>query len=160
MVLRRSLWFGFLTVASLLWVCPSIRAGSMSSVSFQCASLVVNGRSGRCTSPPLVLYPDGKYKIWGEQGTYKIEGNRLELSESRKRGRGRLLPGRQIVFEFNYRGKKHIVTFRRRKSLEAGQVIVLTVGPLFPSTHPNAPRPPLLEHPPTFSFGYREYSPP
>ena len=124
MVLRRSLWFGFLTIASLLWVCPSIRAGSMSSVSFQCASLVVNGRSGRCTSPPLVLYPDGKYKIWGEQGTYKIEGNRLELSESRKRGRGRLLPGRQIVFEFNYRGKKHIVTFRRRKSLEAGTVIV------------------------------------
>src|SRR2546426_5671618 len=37
------------------------------------------------SSPPLVLYPDGKYKIWGEQGTYKIEGNRLELSESRKR---------------------------------------------------------------------------
>ena len=95
----------------------------MSSVSFQCASVVVNGRIGRCASPPLVLYPDGKYKIWGEQGTYKIEGNRLELSESRKRGQGRLLPGRQIVFEFNYRGKKHIVTFRRRKTLEAGTVI-------------------------------------
>src|SRR5947209_19605522 len=139
MVLRRSLWFGFLTVASLLWVCPSIRAGSMSSVSFQCASLVVNGRSGRCTSPPLVLYPDGKYKIWGEQGTYKIEGNRLELSESRKRGRGRLLPGRQIVFEFTYRGKKHTVTFRRRKSLEAGTVIVCTVGPILPSSTPYAP---------------------
>jgi len=124
MTLRRSFWFGLFTVASLLCVCPSIRADDNSAGSYHCASLVVNGRSGRCTSPPLVLYPDGKYKIWGEQGTYKIEGNRLELSESRKRGRGRLLPGRQIVFEFTYRGKKHTVTFRRRKSLEAGTVIV------------------------------------
>ena len=124
MILRRSFWFGLLTVANLLCVCPSIRAGDNSAGSYHCASLVVNGRSGRCTSPPLVLYADGTYKIWSEQGTYKIEGNRLELSESRKRGRGRLLPGRQIVFEFTYRGKKHKVTFRRRDTLEEGTVII------------------------------------
>lgn len=124
MALRRSLWFGLLTVASLLWVCPSIRAGGNSAGSYQCASLVVNGRSGHCASPPLVLYPDGTYRIWGEQGTYKIAGNRLELSESKKRGRGRLLPGRQIVFEFIYRGKKHKVTFQRRDTFEAGTVII------------------------------------
>src|SRR2546426_2899530 len=80
MVLRRSLWFGFLTIASLLWVCPSIRAGSMSSVSFQCASLVVNGRSGRCTSPPLVLYPDGKYKIWGDRKSTRLNSSHLVIS--------------------------------------------------------------------------------
>src|SRR2546428_1339409 len=136
MTLRRSFWFGLFTVASLLCVCPSIRADDISAVSYHCASLVVNGRSGRCTSPPLVLYPDGKYKIWGEQGTYKIEGNRLELSESRKRGRGRLLPGRQIVFEFTYRGKKHTVTVRRRKSPEAGTGIVCTGWPPLPSRTP------------------------
>ena len=124
MTLRRYLWFGLLTFASLLCVCPSISAGANSAGSYHCASLVVNGRSGHCTSPPLVLYPDGTYKIWGEQGTYKIEGNRLELSESKKRGRGRLVGGRQIVFKFTYRGKKHEVTFRRSYSLEAGTVVI------------------------------------
>ena len=84
---------------------PSIRAGDNSAGTYQCATLVVNGRSGRCTSPPLVLYPDGTYKIWVEQGTYKIEGNWLKLPESKKRGRGRLLRGRQTVFEFT-QGKK------------------------------------------------------
>src|SRR2546425_6796059 len=56
------------------------------------------GRSGRCTSPPLVLYADGTYKIWGEQGTYRIDRVQLKLSESKKHGRGRQLRGRQIVF--------------------------------------------------------------
>ena len=85
---------------------------------------VVDGRSGRCTSPPLVLYPDGTYKIWGEQGTYRIDGNQLKLSESKKHGRGRLLRGRQIVFRFSYRGKKQKVTFRRRDPLEVGTAII------------------------------------
>src|SRR5437899_7797035 len=130
MVLRRSLWFGFLTVASLLWVCPSIRAGSMSSVSFQCASLVVNGRSGRCTSPPLVLYPDGKYKIWGEQGTYKIEGNRLELSESRKRGRARRCPGAQSSSGSNNRERRHKWRFGQGKPLRRARETAGTLAPL------------------------------
>ena len=53
--------------------------------------------------PPLVLYPDGRYKIWAERGTYRIDGNQLKLSESKKHGRGRLLRGRLIVFKFSYR---------------------------------------------------------
>jgi len=124
MALRRSLWFGLLAVASLLWVCPSAGAGDNYLGVYQCASLVVNGRSGRCASPPLVLYPDGTYKIWAEQGTYRIDGNQLRLSESKKHGRGRLLRGRQIVFKFSYRGKKHKVTFRRSDPLEAGTAII------------------------------------
>src|SRR5437899_2984028 len=80
MVLRHSLWLRLLAFASLLWVCPSTGAGDNYVGVYQCASLVVNGRSGRCTSPPL-------------------------------------LRGRQIVFEFTYRGKKHKVTFRRSDPL-------------------------------------------
>src|SRR2546425_11574318 len=124
MVLRRSFWFGLLTVATLLCVCPSIRAGDNSAGSYHCASLVVNGHSGRCTSPPLVLYADGTYKIWAEQGTYRIDGNQLKLSESKKHGRGQLLRGRQIIFEFTYRRKKHKVMFRRSDPLEARTAII------------------------------------
>jgi len=102
-LIRLACSFGLLTVASLLWVCPSTGAGDNYVGVYQCASLVVDGRSGRCTSPPLVLYPDGTYKIWGEQGTYRIDGNQLKLSESKKHGRGRLLRGRQIVFKFSHR---------------------------------------------------------
>src|SRR5437899_7691308 len=102
-LIRLACRFGLLTVASLLWVCPSTGAGDNYVGVYQCASLVVDGRSGRCTSPPLVLYPDGTYKIWGEQGTYRIDGNQLKLSESKKHGRGRLLRGPQIVFKFSHR---------------------------------------------------------
>jgi len=124
MALRRSLWFGLFAVAIVLWVCPSVNAEDNYAGTYRCAGLVVNGHSGRCASPPLVLYGDGTYKIWGEQGTYKIEGNWLELSESKKRGRGRLVRGRQIVFKFTYRGKRHKVTFRRREDLEEGTAII------------------------------------
>src|SRR5437879_3532020 len=84
MTLRRSSWFGLFTVASLLCVCPSIRADDNSAGSYHCASLVVNGRSGRCTSPPLVLYADGTYKIWSEQGTYKIDRKSTRLNSSHR----------------------------------------------------------------------------
>ena len=124
MALRRSLCFGLLAFASLLWVCPSAGAGDNYVGVYECTSLVVNGRSARCPSPPLVLYPDGTYKIWAEKGIYRVEGNQLKLSESKKHGRGRLLRGRQIVFKFSYRGKKHKVTFRRRDTLEVGTAII------------------------------------
>ena len=124
MVLRHSLWLRLFAFASLLWVCPSTGAGDNYVGVYQCASLVVNGHSGRCTSPPLVLYADGTYKIWAEQGTYRIDGNQLKLSESKKHGWGQLLRGRQIVFEFTYRRKKHKVTFRRSDPLEAGTAII------------------------------------
>ena len=121
---RRSLWFGLFAVAIVLWVCPPVNADDNYAGTYQCAGLVVNGHSGRCASPPLVLYGDGTYKIWGEQGTYRIDGNQLKLSESKKHGRGRLLRGRQIVFKFSHRGKKHKVTFLRCDPLEAGTAII------------------------------------
>src|SRR2546425_2016161 len=46
-LIRLACSFGLLTVASLLWVCPSTGAGDNYVGVYQCASLVVDGRSGR-----------------------------------------------------------------------------------------------------------------
>src|SRR5256712_13713230 len=98
-LIRLACSFGLLTVASLLWVCPSTGAGDNYVGVYQCAGLGVEGLSGRCTSPPLVLYADWTYKIWAEQGTYRVGGSQLKFSESKKHRRGQLLRGRPTVFE-------------------------------------------------------------
>ncbi len=69
---------------------PSIRAGDNSTGAYQCATLVVNGRSGRCSSPQVVLYPDGTCKIWVEQSTYKIGGRGNWLSSPSRKSAGRV----------------------------------------------------------------------
>src|SRR2546427_7951157 len=50
-LIRLACSFGLLAVASLLWVCPSTGAGDNYVGVYQCASLVLDGRSSRCTSP-------------------------------------------------------------------------------------------------------------
>lgn len=94
-------------------ICPLLRAEAQVAGTYRCASARVGKRAGRCSSPPLVLYGDGSYHIWGERGTYTVRGHWVILSESRKRGPGRLLHGREIVFEYTYRGQKHRILFLR-----------------------------------------------
>jgi hypothetical protein len=124
MTLRRSLWFGLLAVASLLWVCPSAGCRRQLRRCLPVCQLDCERAQWSLHGPPLVVYPDGRYKIWAERPTYRIDGNQLKLSESKKQGRGRLLRGRLIVFKFSYRGKKHKVTSQRSDPLEAGTAII------------------------------------
>src|SRR5256885_16745292 len=43
-----------------------------------CQRLVVDGRSGRCTSPPLVLHADGTYKI--DRKSTRLNSSHLVIS--------------------------------------------------------------------------------
>ena len=121
---RGTILWGLAAAIGLLLTCPALGAQSEIAGTYNCAALNVGGRSGRCTSPPLILYSDGSYQIWGEQGTYAVRGNRVVLSQSKKRGPGRLRRGREIVFQYTYRGQKHMVTFRRQVEDPPGLAVI------------------------------------
>ena len=111
---RPALW-GMLILGGLLFACPMLRAQDQLAGTYRCVSVAAGSQKGRCSSPPLVLRPDGSYQIWGEQGTYTVLGKFVVFSEAKKRGPGRLKSGREIVFEYFHRGRKHIVTFQRQE---------------------------------------------
>lgn len=120
----QTFWWSLLFSLGFLLICPSLDAQAQLAGTYRCTSASVGKRVGRCSSPPLVLYSDGSYHIWGEQGTYTIRGHWVILSESRKRGPGRLIHGREIIFEYTYRGQKHRIKFLREYATSRGAAFI------------------------------------
>ena len=119
----RLLLRSLLIFSGLLLFCASLRAEPRISGTYRCHTIRVGDRVTRCSSPPLILYPDGNYQIWAERGTYSVLGKYLVLSESKKRGPGRLRRN-EIVFEYYSGRKKHTVTFRRHQNVPPGTAVV------------------------------------
>src|SRR5215475_9286629 len=70
---------------------------------YQCAEARVAGKTVPCSSAPLTLKTDGRFELRGWEGTYLVNGEWVELSDSQVRSRAKLEPGHKIVFR--YRGK-------------------------------------------------------
>ena len=83
---------------------------------YRCRSYNVGGAGGRppVGTPPLVLNADGTYAMSREHGTFRVTGDKIVLSESKIRGPGKLGPNHQIVFEYDYNGLHHVVTYWRQ----------------------------------------------
>ena len=110
---RRSFSRSLLSFSAVLLFASVTTAQTGVAGTYRCASFNVDGRGGRCTSPPLVLQTGGQYQMSSEHGTYTVRNNRIFLSESRIRGAGRLQGDTEIVFEYTYRGLPQTVTYRR-----------------------------------------------
>jgi len=95
-----------LTVAPVASAAPNI-AGN-----YRCLSYNVSGGGGSCRlAPPLVLNPDGTYRMSSEQGTWRVVGDRVHLSQSKIRGPGKLAKDNRIIFEYTYHGWQHTITY-------------------------------------------------
>jgi len=70
---------------------------------YQCAEAKVRGKVVPCTAAPLTLKNDGKFELRGWEGSYLVNGEWVELSDSSVRSRAKIEPGHKIVFR--YRGK-------------------------------------------------------
>lgn len=82
------------------------------SGTYRCSSYDVSGGSGSCRNmQPIILGTDSTYQMFPERGTYKVDGDRIMLSESPYRGAGQLQNGNQIVFEYEHRGLRHTVVY-------------------------------------------------
>lgn len=93
-------------------LCSAPFATAQAPGQYRCWSYNVSGGGGSCKlAPPLVLNPDASYRMSSEQGSYKIRNGSLILSESKIRGPGKLENGNRIMFEYDYNGKHHTVTY-------------------------------------------------
>ena len=105
--MKNILAIGLLIVITLIG--QTSNAESLSG-SYRCWHFNVDGGGGKCTSPPIIFYSDGRYKMSSESGTYSVSENKVTLSESKHRGAG-TISGEQVQFEYNYKGKHYTVTY-------------------------------------------------
>ena len=92
-----------LTVACFLLPARSAAQEADVSGRYQCSEARVRGKVVPCSAEPLTLKNDGKFELRGWEGSYLVDGQWVELSDSSVRSRARIEPGHKIVFR--YRGK-------------------------------------------------------
>lgn len=79
---------------------------------YRCSAYNVAGAGGSCTgTPALVLNADGTYKFSSTFGQWSVRRGRLFLSEPQLWGSGQILGPESFRFSYDYRGKRHIVTW-------------------------------------------------
>jgi hypothetical protein len=98
--LKVSCIVGLLSVHFLL---PPAGAAQTIDVSgrYQCARAKVRGKTVPCTAAPLTLKNDGKFELRGWEGSYLVNGQWVELSDSSVRSRAKIEPGHKIVFRYH-----------------------------------------------------------
>ena len=74
----------------------------------------MHGKVIPCTAAPLILKNDGRFELRGWEGSYLVNGQWVELSDSLIKAKARIEPGHKIVLR--YYGKHGLVemTFERR----------------------------------------------
>jgi hypothetical protein len=87
---------------------------------YQCAAAKVHGKSVPCTATPLTLKTDGKFELQGWEGSYMVNGQWVELSDSVVRSRAKIEPGHKIVFRYHGKHGWCEMVFERRFT-EAGK---------------------------------------
>jgi hypothetical protein len=98
-----------------LVVLPSSHAQTADvSGRYQCAEAKVRGKVVECKAAPLILKNDGRFELRGWEGSYLVNGEWVELSDSLVKSRAKIEPGHKIVFR--YQGKHGWVemTYERR----------------------------------------------
>ena len=103
------------TAALVLFLIPQSKAQTVDvSGRYQCAEAKVRGKVIPCKAAPLILKNDGRFELSGWEGSYLVNGEWVELSDSLIKTRARIRPGHKIVLR--YYGKHGLVemTYERR----------------------------------------------
>jgi hypothetical protein len=101
--------------ALLLMAIPSSYAQKVDlSGRYQCAQAKMHGKVIPCNAAPLILKNDGRFELRGWEGSYLVNGEWVELSDSLIKAKARIEPGHKIVLR--YYGKHGLVemTYVRR----------------------------------------------
>jgi hypothetical protein len=102
-------------LALLFFLLPQSKAQPVDvSGRYQCAEARVRGKVIPCNAAPLILKNDGRFELRGWEGSYLVNGEWVELSDSLIKTRAKIEPGHKIVLR--YYGKHGLVemTYERR----------------------------------------------
>ena len=74
---------------------------------YQCAQAKMHGKVIPCNAAPLILKNDGRFELRGWEGSYLVNGQWVELSDSLIKAKAKIEPGHKIVLR--YYGKHGLV---------------------------------------------------
>jgi hypothetical protein len=106
---------GIAILALLFVLLPQGKAQTVDlSGRYQCAEAKVRGKVIPCKAAPLILKNDGRFELRGWEGSYLVNGEWVELSDSLIKARAKIEPSHKIVLR--YYGKHGLVemTYERR----------------------------------------------
>jgi hypothetical protein len=94
---------------------PSAKAQTAEvSGSYQCTQTKVKGKVYSCNAAPLILKNDGHFELRGWEGTYLVEGQWVQLSDSLTKARAKIEPGHKIVLRYFGKHGWEEITYERR----------------------------------------------
>jgi hypothetical protein len=106
----------FLPLAVLLLIGIPSSYGQTVDLSgrYQCAQAKMRGKVIPCNAAPLILKNNGRFELRGWEGSYLVNGEWVELSDSLIKAKAKIEPGHKIVLR--YYGKHGLVemTYERR----------------------------------------------
>ncbi|HXN21841.1 MAG TPA: hypothetical protein VOA41_03750 [Candidatus Dormibacteraeota bacterium] len=112
---RAPLGLGTLSLGLFLIFIPSARAQSRIAGSYHCSHARIEGKSTKCSSPPLILNEDGSYQLLGKEGRYAVKGQWVYLDQTSLQRKGQLQPGYRIAFQYRENGKRCEIIFERHR---------------------------------------------
>ena len=108
----------YVAYAALCFVIlPSAKAQAQAvnlSGSYECTKAKVQDKEIPCTAAPLILKSDGHFELRGWEGSYLVDGEWVELSDSLTKARGKIAPGHTIVLRYFGKHGWEEMTFERR----------------------------------------------
>jgi hypothetical protein len=97
-----------IALAATLLFLPASRAQSADlSGRYQCVQVRVKQKVEACSAAPLILKTDGHFELRGWEGSYLVNGEWVELSDSLQKARAKIEPGHKI--SLRYFGKNGLV---------------------------------------------------
>jgi hypothetical protein len=94
---------------------PSGKAQSIDvSGRYECAHAKVAGKVVPCAAALLTLKNDGKFELRGWEGSYLVNGEWVELTDSVVKSRAKIAAGHKIVFRYHGKHGWCEMIFERR----------------------------------------------
>lgn len=93
------------------------------SGSYECMQAKVDGKVIVCAAAPLILKNDGHFELRGWEGSYLVDGEWVELSDSLTKARAKIAPGHKIVLRYYGKHGWEEMTYERRVA-EMGKIFL------------------------------------
>jgi hypothetical protein len=106
---------GFMFCGLAFLIAGPLKAQSMNVAGqYQCVQVKSKGKVTPCKAAPLTLRHDGRFELRGWEGSYLVDGNWVELSDSSLKTRAKIEPGHRIVIRYQGRGGLVEMIYERR----------------------------------------------
>lgn len=110
-------------LGSFAMIAPAAAQTVQVSGSYECTQAKVDGKVLPCSAAPLILKDDGHFELRGWEGSYLVDGEWVELSDSLTKARAKIAPGHKIVLRYYGKHGWEELTYERRVA-DMGKILL------------------------------------